>query len=380
MKVLMFSADYWPDIGGIAMHVRYLSRALASLGMEVTVIGGHRAPWPLPGEADLNAHITIQEIPIHRKGPRGVRGAFFTLRAFLRLRQLAGTKWDVAHFHNFFPDGLLLRKWKHAAIRVMTNHSDILLKAIDGRRSLAHFRWLIRPVDGIIAPSPELQEKSRLISHHEQVVKYIPNGVDVDLFAPGKATSEAFDQLKVKRENRILLAVRRHDAKCGLEYLLQAMPRIVNTNPEAVLCLVGDGPQTSMLRRLASSLGISGNLRFVGRVPHSSLPNLYRAAYLSVLPSIYEAVSLAGLESLACACPVVGTRVGGIPEFIHQGLTGLLSEPQSAEDLAEAIQYLLMRGEIRDRMGEEGRKLAVREFSWPAVAKRTSLFYSALLD
>ena len=379
MKVLLFSGDYWPDPGGIAAHVYYISRALADAGAHVTVIGGHRAPILHPSDKP-SGEGTFREITIQRTGPPFLRGVMFLLRAWNALRRLSREDWDVIHFHNFVPDGLLLGlfRWPSASCRVMTNHSDLLLKTLDRGRSSFLFRQVVRSADGIIGPSPELCDRSAAIRHPGQVVTYIPNGVDLRRFTPGSPSRESYRLLCASPEQKIILAVRRHDPKCGLAYLLQAVPSIASRHPEAVFCLIGDGEQTRQLKQMAAELNLGEAVRFLGRMSHDVLPLAWRAAYVSVLPSAYEAVSLSGLESLACGVPVVGTNVGGIPEFVKSGHTGLLVEPFSSEALAEGLNYMLDHPGERERMAVESRALVSRSFSWAAVAARTLAFYRTL--
>jgi glycosyltransferase involved in cell wall biosynthesis len=378
MKILIFSADYWPDPGGIAAHVYYLSRALVKMGAHVTVVGGHLTPTSHPSDKPQGAG-SFREVTIQRKGPRFLRGLRFMLHAWRILNRLANEDWDVIHYHNFLPDGLLLGlfAWPKAKVRIMTNHSDILLKTIDNQKNTFIFRSAVRKVNGIICPSPELLEKSKTIQHAGQILTYIPNGVDVERFTPGPAVEEAYQLLQATPTQKVLLAVRRHDPKCGLHYLLQAMPEVVTRHPEAILCLIGDGEQTDELKRLAINLKLGASVKFLGRMSHEKLPLVFRAAYCSILPSIYEAVSLSGLESLACGIPVVGTNVGGIPEFIRHHQTGILVEPHSPEALAEGLNYLLDHREERDKMSIIARKFVIDTFSWQSVAEKTIAFYKS---
>ncbi len=189
MKVLMFSGDYWPNIGGIASHVYYLSRALAQNGVKITVIGGHHLPVieHLSGIDPQN----FQEFLIKRQGPKKFRGFDFLFRAALILKRMDSKEWDVVHFHNFIPDGLLLgfANWPKSTIRVYTNHSSALLEALDRGKGISLYKAVTRSVCGIITPSLELMEKSIFIQKSNQKVIYIPNGVDIQLFSP-KGSSE----------------------------------------------------------------------------------------------------------------------------------------------------------------------------------------------
>jgi glycosyltransferase involved in cell wall biosynthesis len=380
MKILLFSADYWPDPGGIAAHVYYLSRALAEAGADVTVVGGHLAPIPHPSDKPTGPGI-FREITIQRKGPRLFRGLWFLLRSWQTLNRLASEKWDVIHYHNFLPDGLLLGllPWPKAKIRVMTNHSSFFLRTIENKKKILILRWLVRCVDGIIGPSSELRDKSHIISRPRQFLTYIPNGVDIHRFTPGSPTAESYRLLKATPEQKIVLAVRRHDPKCGLHYLIQAVPKVIAQHPEAVFCLIGDGEQTGELKRLAANLNLGDAVKFLGRMSHDKLPMVLRAAYCSVLPSIYEAVSLSGLESLACGIPVVGTKVGGIPEFIKPNQTGILVEPYSVDALVEGLNYILSHPEERNKMAAISRQFVVEHFSWKSIAIQTLAFYHSLL-
>lgn len=371
LKVLLFSADYVPDPGGIAGHVYHLARALHHQGEHVTVVGGHVLP------CDDSSPAGVGEIRIRRVGPRAFRAAWFSWRAHRILNSLKNQKWDVLHYHNPFPDGLILRNFRAAKVRIFTNHSDAFLRAYESGQKREWLHFLVAGADGIIAPSEEIAKKSQDFFRETGArTKYIPNGVDTALFAPGPQSPNAEARLGARPgDDVILLAVRRHDPKCGLEYLIRAMPSILSSEPRALLCLVGNGREEARLKALAGELGCGNRVRFVGRVENDKLPALYRAAYLSILPSVYEAVSLSGLESLACGCPVVGTNVGGIPAFVIDGETGVLVEPKSQSSLAAGVSCLLRSPELRKQMALSGRTLVEQNFSWESVAVRTLDFY-----
>lgn len=379
MKVLMFSTDYWPDPGGIANHVYYLSKTLSEKGIKVTVIGGHRLQRYHPLEHSENLH----EIVIRRIGPSGLRGILFIIKAWNTLKKLNLKGYNVVHVHNFFPDSLIFKlKSNHFSTNaafVLTNHSGDVLRA--EKSILRKFRLQkITYADLIISTSIELLEKSRFLSKNGKVkLEFIPNGVDVKLFSPGNPSLQALSKLNAEPDDIIILAVRRFHLKCGLQYLIKAFPDILKQHSKALLCLVGDGKERSYLENLVERLGIRDRVRFVGLVPNQQLPDLYRTAYISVLPSIYEAVSVSGLESIACGVPIVGSRTGGIPTIVRDGETGLLVSPGVSSELAQKISYLLSHSEIRERMSTQARNIAITEFSWDSVASRILDLYTAIL-
>ena len=377
MKILMFSTDYHPDSGGIAKHIYYLSRALYAEGEDLTLIGGHRTLM-----TDTRRDAPFQEITLHRTGPKGWRSLKFLSDSFMVLKTLSSESWDVIHFHNFYLDGILLGwlNWPKTKIRIMTNHSSLLLNRLDHKKRLTDLRLVTHKVDGFITPSRELQEKTHQLVNRNIPVEYIANGVDTERFAPilDKFNYQLSPSPQLGR--KIILAVRRHEYKCGIHILIQAWPKVIQYYPDALLWLIGEGDQTTHLKKMVHDLNLGNSVSFLGTISHEALPSYYHSAYVSVLPSIYEAVSLSGLESLACGCPVVGTNVGGIPEFLKHKKTGLLVEANSVSGLASALINLLGNSVERDKMGSVGSDYVKNNFSWSIAAKKTISFYQRMID
>jgi glycosyltransferase involved in cell wall biosynthesis len=125
--------------------------------------------------------------------------------------------------------------------------------------------------------------------------------------------------------------------------------------------------------------GMRDRVKFLGAVPNSSMPEIYRACDVAVLPSLAEATSIAGLEAMACGLPLVGTNVGGIPAIVADGVSGLLVPPADPDALAGALDRLVDNAGLRRAMGEAGRCSAQGNFSWPIIARRTAAAYEACL-
>ena len=119
---------------------------------------------------------------------------------------------------------------------------------------------------------------------------------------------------------------------------------------------------------------------FLGSVANSEMPDLYRAADLSVLPSLAEATSIAGLEAMATGLPLVGTDVGGIPTIIEDKATGLIVPPRDPDAMANALGQLISDADLRRRMGAAARAKVEREFTWPVIVRKTVEVYRACLD
>jgi len=130
-----------------------------------------------------------------------------------------------------------------------------------------------------------------------------------------------------------------------------------------------------------ASAGVEDRVRLVGRIPHSEVPAYLASADLAVLPSeTVEGLGVVLLEALASGTPVVGSRVGGIPDVIRDGVTGLLCRPGDQEDLAAKCIDLLEDEELRRRTTEAGRQLVTEVFSWERIALRFDEIFRQLLE
>ena len=204
----------------------------------------------------------------------------------------------------------------------------------------------------------------------------IPFGVDVRRFA---ATDVATRQeLGLPEQGAVVGTVcRLVEPKKGLSVLLKAMATLTVQHPGCQLLIVGDGPARGSLESLSRELRLSDCTRFAGA--RRDIPRILPLVDLFVLPSLYEGFGIAILEAMAAAKPVVATAVGGIPEFVVPGETGLLVQPGNPAHLAQAIGSLLRDPERAVRMGARGRERVVAGFQVSTVVRRHEQVYEACL-
>jgi glycosyltransferase involved in cell wall biosynthesis len=150
--------------------------------------------------------------------------------------------------------------------------------------------------------------------------------------------------------------------------------------PSARLDIVGEGPEKKNLEELCIFLKIQNSVRFCGEVSHVELADFYSKASVVVLPSVVaETCGLVILEAMASARPVIGSRIGGIPEVILENETGLLFNPGDTSELSEKIVQILLNPERAERMGKLGRERVEKEFSAQKHIERILDLYSSLL-
>lgn len=206
----------------------------------------------------------------------------------------------------------------------------------------------------------------------------IPPGVDHGRFCPGDR-ARARGDLGVPQTVDLVVTVRRLVPRMGLDVLLDAWALVLRSHRDAILVVVGEGSERGILEARAESLGVTGSVRFMGRIDEATLVDCYRAADLSVVPSLaLEGFGLSVLESLSCGTPVIATAIGGLPEALAPLDPSLLVAPGDAGALAARIGAAL-DGEPSLPDASQCRQYA-ESFDWRHVALRHRTVYAEAVD
>ena len=206
----------------------------------------------------------------------------------------------------------------------------------------------------------------------------IPFGVDIDQFEPIAAATR--HELGLRDSPRVIGTVcRLVEPKKGLRFLLQAMAVLARKygQPPCQLLIVGEGPSRQELELLRDQLKLSAWVVFTGA--RRDIPRVLHAVDAFVLPSLYEGFGIAILEAMAAGKPVIATAVGGIPEFVLSGETGLLIEPGNVQALADAIDQLLSHPQQAQTMGAKGRIRARESYQISTIVRQHEQIYTACL-
>jgi phosphatidylinositol alpha-1,6-mannosyltransferase len=204
----------------------------------------------------------------------------------------------------------------------------------------------------------------------------LPPGVDEKTFHPGSGGDEIRARLGLT-DRPVVVCVSRLVRRKGQDTLIQAMPRILAAEPDAVLLIVGGGPYEKDLRRLAHDTGVAGSVRFTGPVPWAELPAHYGAGDVFAMPCRtrrggldVEGLGIVYLEASATGLPVVAGDSGGAPDAVLDGETGWVVRGGSPEEAADRITTLLADAELRRRMGERGREWVEEKWRWDLLAEK----------
>jgi alpha-maltose-1-phosphate synthase len=398
-KVAHFTNEYPPHVyGGAGVHVEYLARAMAKLlTVEVRCFGEPRSEQGNPA---------VRGYPAWEEAKRGTDPRFASaIDAFARSLAMAKDTLDadVAHCHTWYTDmaGLLASRLWNVPF-VLTVHSLEPLRPwkVEQLGNAYHLStWMERTAmehaDAIVAVSQRTREDVlRLFDVQAARVHVIHNGIDPDEYRRTEAR-EALARHGVDPGRDYLLFVGRISRQKGIIHLVDAIPKI---DPGLQVVLCAGAPDTSEIGREMEARMDAVRAKRAGVVwiremlPRAEVVQLYSHATVFCCPSVYEPFGLINLEAMACETAVVASAVGGIPEVVVPEETGLLVEPQLAAGtfeptdpamfsagLAAAVNRLARDPELRARFGRNGRRRAVEQFSWDAIAKKTVNLYRSLL-
>ncbi|MDI6787412.1 MAG: glycosyltransferase family 4 protein [Planctomycetota bacterium] len=240
-------------------------------------------------------------------------------------------------------------------------------------------RYTLRHCDRIIAVSAGLKDAMVKLGVSHQKIVVVHNGVDSDKFKPMDQISIR-QKLNLPRDKKIILFVGALRTIKGLIYLVQAIKEMSRKRSDFLLVLVGSGPLQEELEAQVLKAGVEEYVRFVGLRPYDEIPKWMNACDVFCLPSLQEGFGVVLIEAGACGRPVVATRVGGIPEIVIDGETGLLVEPRSSEQLAEALERLISNQELCYQMGQNGRQRVLKNFDCHDKANQTMGIYEKVLS
>jgi glycosyltransferase involved in cell wall biosynthesis len=343
-------------IGGSERHLLTLLPALRELGVDASFVGLDDVVGAIE---PFYAALSAAGVPFERLDGR----RDLSVRALRGLRRL---DVDVLHTHLVHADiaGALGRG---RARLVSTKHNDDPFRA--GPFRFAE-RALTQRTARVIAITEALRrfcvEKVGLPAEKVEVVHY---GLDAPPAAWG-----ANPDLSLPDGSRLLLCVSRLEPQKGIDVALHALAELP---PEAVLVVLGEGPQRAELEALARSLGVAERVRFPGRV--GDVAALLRDAEVLVHPARWEGFGLAVLEAMLCGLPVVASRVSSLPELVADGETGILVPPDDPAALATALGILLEDRAQAMAMGEAGLRRSRERFSVAQMAEQTVRVYRQVL-
>ena len=373
-RILLFTTAYKPFVGGSEVAIEEIVKRLPDIFFDIVTPRFKRG---LPRLESGN------NFCIHRLG----RGWFldklaFPVSGFLYSRQLvrknhydffhvfqaswaAGAAWLLKLFHRRLPLILTLQEGKN----------------LDSQNSFIKLarKLVVKKSDKITVISNYLKKYVLGIRKNAPVI-VIPNGVDSDSFCRDFSYGELSalkDRLGIKPGEKIIISVSRLVPKNGIGDLIKAAAILAKKfkDPVFKLLLVGEGEQKEELQKLADDEGIKDKVIFAGYVSRSDLPKYLKISDVFVRPSLSEGLGNAFLEAMAAGVPIVGTPVGGIPDFLKDGETGLFCEVNNPESIAKKIEQIVSDDSLRKKITDNALKLVKEKYDWKNIMVEYAKLY-----
>jgi phosphatidylinositol alpha-1,6-mannosyltransferase len=351
-RLLILTADFPPERGGIQVLVHHLAAGLPAFETRVLALN-----CPGAGAFDAGSGVATRRVHVPaRAGAARIVG----LNAAGLLEALRFRPQVTLSAHVLASPAAAVIARVLGARTVQYAYANEIV----GKPRLSAFA--VRRADVVIATSSYTAELVEATGAHPDDMRLIPPGVDL----PG-------DPAPLNSERPTVLTVSRlKDAYKGHDVLIDALARVRERIPELQWVVVGDGPLRPALEAQARAAGIADCARFLGAVDDEQRDSWLRRADVFAMPSRLPGAGLAGegfgivfLEASAYGKPVVAGNVGGALDAVADGESGLLVDPTDAGAVAEAITSLLLDEQLRLRLGAAGAARA-REFTWPTIAAR----------
>ncbi|OGN07909.1 MAG: hypothetical protein A3C61_03285 [Candidatus Yanofskybacteria bacterium RIFCSPHIGHO2_02_FULL_39_10] len=383
-KILIFTTAFRPFIGGSELAIEETVKRLPEFFFEIITPKIKRG---LPNE-ELGSKFRINRVGVGLLLDK----LLFPVSGFLYSRKfLSASGGENVIVHAYQASHGAGAAW---LAKIFYPKITFILTLQEGKNlkkqsSLINFfrKLIIWKADRATAISRYLE--NYLISARKGLpVSLIPNGVDIDNFSRQFSYGDMADlekKLGIQPGDKVIISASRLMPKNGLELLIKALALIKEKNPSTVYKLIlagdtppGEGQQKEKLELLVSEHNLRDNVIFAGSVNHKDLPLYLKISDVFVRPSRSEGLGSSFLEAMAAGVPIVGTRVGGIPDFLEDRKTGLFATLEP-EDIAFKIRIILENDKLRGEIVENARALAMEKYNWDRVAVQFKELYESLI-
>ena len=373
-RILVFTTAYRPMIGGSELALEEIIRRLPDVFFDIITSRYKR---------DFKILETGTNFNLHRVGVGAgiIDKITFPIFGFLKASVLTrdnnynavhayqasyggGAAWLLKIIHPRLPFILTMQEGKNL------NKQPFLLNWLR--------RLIIKKADIITVISSYLAEYVKKTAKNKKVF-LIPNGVDLNKFIISSDKLQINFGLGAQKENRVI-TVSRLVPKNGVGDLIKAF-HILITNyqlPTTQLLIIGDGPLRGNYQSQITDYQLQNKVKLLGQVPPDKTPEYLANADVFVRPSLSEGLGTAFLEAMASGVPIIGTPVGGIPDFLENEVTGLFCKPGDPGDIADKIKTVLTDDNLREKLIVNGRKLVEEKYNWDKITEKFKKIYEGV--
>jgi glycosyltransferase involved in cell wall biosynthesis len=386
MNILIISHFYPPHNGGVETAAFNLATTYKNKFNHNVVVLTSLLPKTKEYSLEKGVHV-YRYHPLYLKLPQKLIPQSNSMGVIMQWKQISNLikkyKIDTIHCQGrFFPisvitivlNYLFYRRNIYLSVqgRLLFGLSGIIEDFFD-----KIFKFFYNKINKIILVSDSLYERFKKNQINENRLKSIPNGVDYELFSQDLPKDYFRTKLKIPQNKKIVLFAGRLDKQKGVEYLLRAIPLVVEKNSNVIFVILGEGTLKEYLEQLSKELNLKNHIIFSNFIPLSNMPAAYNGADIFCLPSIHEGFPLSIAEVLSVGIPIVASIAEGIPEAIHEGENGFLAKPKDVKTLSiKILKALALNDNEIQEMKRKNRLKAKTQYSWRHIAAETLKIYS----
>lgn len=257
---------------------------------------------------------------------------------------------------------------KMSGVKVVAHCHDDFKEDILGKTMRMFYLMLL---DRILTVSDKVKNFFTIKENGFQKAITVYNGIDADIFNPQNVPDDIRNELGLKKENIVIGSIGVIEKDKGHRYLVEALARLKAEGLTNIVCVIcGTGPLESDLKEFVYAEGLDSEVLFLGF--RNDIPRVLKIFDIMVMTSLtIEACPMVVLEAMAMKVPIIATKVGGLPELINDGKTGILFPPRDVDALCKAIEYLVKNPGVRMEMGKKGREKVLRQFTIKENVRKT---------
>ncbi|MGZ4865043.1 MAG: glycosyltransferase family 4 protein [Halobacteriota archaeon] len=398
MKILQVVERFYPRAGGAELHVFYISRELAKLGHDVTVVTSSSvAQQDVPGLSNkgLTLRNSLPDLPryevnadgvkIYRFRPRLALYTLYVVPGLIRYLFEHLQEYDIVHVHQYVhaePSLVAIASKLKKTPFVLTAHD--MISSYGGFREMvkkcadaAFGRVVLRSAAALIALTPINREQYLQLGAPKARITIVPNGITPEEFSYLKTSSQLLHD--IDNPAHLVLFVGRLVSYKGPQFLIQAIADILEEYPSTKFVFIGqdDGYGVELVR-LTVNEGVSDRCIFAGQISDEKLKEFYATADVFVLPSSCEAFGIAALESVAAGTPVVLADLGGLSYILSEiGGYPIDMRANVSKQIATAVKAVFSNDIEKDI--EKQRHKVLQDYSWASIAKQLIAVYDRAL-
>jgi glycosyltransferase involved in cell wall biosynthesis len=301
---------------------------------------------------------------------------FFLACQFISINKLVReNKICILHTHWLIPQGLIAVIYKkifNKKIKILTTIHGTDIYGLGNYLGRMIKKFILRNIDSVTAVSTAIKDEV-LKFEYRKTITVCPMGTDTEYFSPEKRNPALREELNIG--DYFLLFVGRLSETKGLEYLLRAMPEVLNQKPKTKLIVIGQGTLKADLESLCRSLHITENVTFLGPLRHQLLPEYFATADLFIGPSIQtkngsEGFGLVFAEAMSCGTPVITTDLPAMRDIVKDGISGFIVNQKDPKAISDRILFVLNHGDSLEQMKESAREHIIQNYDWNIISKK----------